>query len=77
MASPARRRDRSQGERRRRRTRLHRGRRPDRIEALGVTTLGRAAQPAEIAEVIAFLASPKAGYVTGPVIATDGGRTAI
>jgi NAD(P)-dependent dehydrogenase (short-subunit alcohol dehydrogenase family) len=51
---------------------------PDRIEALGATTLlGRAAQPAEIAEVIAFLASPKADYVTGAVIAADGGRTAI
>jgi NAD(P)-dependent dehydrogenase (short-subunit alcohol dehydrogenase family) len=51
---------------------------PDRIEALGATTLlSRAAQPAEIAEVIAFLASPKAGYVTGAVIAADGGRTAI
>jgi NAD(P)-dependent dehydrogenase (short-subunit alcohol dehydrogenase family) len=51
---------------------------PERIEALGATTLlGRAAQPAEIAELIAFLASPKAGYITGAVIAADGGRTAI
>jgi NAD(P)-dependent dehydrogenase (short-subunit alcohol dehydrogenase family) len=51
---------------------------PDRIEALGATTLlGRAAQPGEIAEVIAFLASPKASYVTGAVIAADGGRTAV
>jgi NAD(P)-dependent dehydrogenase (short-subunit alcohol dehydrogenase family) len=51
---------------------------PDRIEALGATTLlGRAAQPNEIAEVVAFLASPKAGYLTGAVIAADGGRTAI
>ena len=51
---------------------------PDRIEALGATTLlSRAARPAEIAEVIAFLASPKATYVTGAVIAADGGRTAI
>ena len=50
----------------------------DRIEALGDTTLlARAAQPAEIADVIAFLASPKAGYITGAVIAADGGRTAI
>jgi NAD(P)-dependent dehydrogenase (short-subunit alcohol dehydrogenase family) len=51
---------------------------PDRIEALGATTLlGRAAQPNEIAAVIAFLASPKASYVTGAVIAADGGRTAV
>jgi NAD(P)-dependent dehydrogenase (short-subunit alcohol dehydrogenase family) len=51
---------------------------PEMIEALGATTLlSRAAQPGEIAEVIAFLASPKAGYVTGAVLAADGGRTAI
>ncbi len=51
---------------------------PDRIEALGATTLlARAAQPAEIANVIVFLASPKASYVTGAVFAADGGRTAI
>ncbi|WP_405691651.1 SDR family oxidoreductase [Streptomyces sp. NBC_00057] len=37
----------------------------------------RAAQPAEIAQVVAFLASPKAGYVTGATVAVDGGRTAI
>ena len=51
---------------------------PERIEALGATTLlARAAQPGEIAQVIAFLASPKASYVTGAVLAADGGRTAI
>jgi NAD(P)-dependent dehydrogenase (short-subunit alcohol dehydrogenase family) len=51
---------------------------PDRIEALGATTLlARPAKPGEIAEVIAFLASPKASYITGAVFAADGGRTAI
>jgi NAD(P)-dependent dehydrogenase (short-subunit alcohol dehydrogenase family) len=51
---------------------------PERITALGGTTLlERAAQPEEIADVIAFLASPKSGYITGAVIAADGGRTAV
>jgi NAD(P)-dependent dehydrogenase (short-subunit alcohol dehydrogenase family) len=46
--------------------------------ALGKTTLlNRAAQPEEIAETIAFLASSRAGYITGAVIPVDGGRTAV
>ena len=39
--------------------------------------MGRAAQVEEIAEVIAFVASDKASYITGAVIPVDGGRTAI
>ena len=35
--------------------------------------LGRAAQPEEIGEVIAFLLSPAASYVTGATIPVDGG----
>ncbi len=51
---------------------------PDRIEQLGKSTLlGRAAQVEEIADVIAFVASDKASYITGAVIPVDGGRTAI
>jgi 3-oxoacyl-[acyl-carrier protein] reductase len=36
--------------------------------------LGRFAEPAEVGAVIAFLASPAAGYVSGVSIPVDGGR---
>jgi NAD(P)-dependent dehydrogenase (short-subunit alcohol dehydrogenase family) len=51
---------------------------PEFIRALGeATAMDRASQPEEIAEVIAFLASPRASYMTGATVAADGGRTAI
>src|SRR6202035_2373192 len=49
-----------------------------RTEALGATTpMHRASKPEEIAEVVAFLASPRASYITGATVAADGGRRAI
>jgi NAD(P)-dependent dehydrogenase (short-subunit alcohol dehydrogenase family) len=36
--------------------------------------LGRAGQPEEIAQLVVFLASERAGWVTGETIAIDGGR---
>ena len=46
-------------------------------EAIGGrnTPLGRSGTPAEVASVIAFLASDDAGYVTGQGIVVDGGNT--
>jgi len=38
--------------------------------------LGRFADPAEIAAVVAFLCSPAAGYVTGTTVTVDGGMAA-
>ncbi|MFI9031018.1 SDR family NAD(P)-dependent oxidoreductase [Streptomyces sp. NPDC053560] len=41
------------------------------------TALKRTSDPGEVAHVIAFLASDRASYMTGAIVAADGGRTAI
>ena len=38
--------------------------------------LGRIAQPLEVAEMIVFLASPRAAFITGAVVPVDGGVSA-
>lgn len=43
------------------------------MESLGGIPLGRPAKPAEIAELVAFVISPRAGAVTGTEFVIDGG----
>lgn len=42
----------------------------------GLTSLGRYGTPAEIATVVAFLASSAAGFMTGSIVTVDGGYNA-
>lgn len=46
---------------------------PDR-DANAETLIGRWGRPTDIANAVAFLASPKSGFITGQAITCDGGR---
>jgi NAD(P)-dependent dehydrogenase (short-subunit alcohol dehydrogenase family) len=53
------------------------GRDEGRARVLSRIPLGRLAQPAEIAAIVAFLASDEASYLTGQTLFADGGRMAL
>jgi len=54
-------------------TPMHDARTIERLQ--GATLLGRIGTPADIAEVVAFLASPAAGFMTGAELVADGGQS--
>lgn len=43
------------------------------MEALGGIPYGRPAEPGEVAELVGFLVSPRASYLTGTEYVIDGG----
>ena len=49
----------------------------DRAESVvaGTTPMGRIGKPGELGPTVLFLASEGASYITGQVVAVDGGRT--
>ena len=48
-----------------------------RARIMSRTPLGRLGEPAEVAQVCAFLASDAASYMTGEIVVVDGGRMAL
>ncbi|MTE21124.1 SDR family NAD(P)-dependent oxidoreductase [Streptomyces sp. TRM43335] len=46
---------------------------PKAVAAFGPNDVGRLGRPRECADLVAFLASPRAGYLTGAVLPLDGG----
>ena len=48
---------------------------PHLAEENATISLGRPAQPDEVGTVVAFLAGPHAGYITGAALPVDGGMT--
>ncbi|MEO6998804.1 MAG: SDR family oxidoreductase [Terracoccus sp.] len=48
-----------------------------RAENMAAIPMGRPAEPAEIADAVLFLASERAGYITGAIVPMDGGAASV